>query len=311
MKISAYIPCYNAAKYLPATIEALLNQTVPPAELLLIDDGSTDNTREVAAKYPVRVLRHEQNRGLAAARNTAFAGANCEFVAAMDADVVADKDWLERLAENFSDDRVAGCGGRLLETHRETAADGWRALHMSQDLGETRIEMAGDSPKRLGGFGSIYRRSAVQRAGGYDERFRTNFEDVDLCERLLRGGYKLIFDPRAIARHARRDTLLSIMRTSWRWEFWSHYRRGGYNNIALKILLNFRFARVLVWRHLALGRASLLGVDCLLPWFHSYSDLGYFFSRTRLPQVTPVPGASDLYYPWPFRGSMRRQEPGK
>ena len=306
MKISAYIPCYNAAEYIEHTIQALLNQTRPPDELLIIDDGSTDRTVEVTSRYPVRVIRHESNRGLAAGRNTAFANARHELVAAVDADVVVEPQWLESLAEAFSDDAVAGSGGRLLEHYRDSPADCWRAMEMSQDLGEERIEIVSPMPKRLGGFGTILRKDAVERVGGYDLRFRTNFEDVDLGTRLLRAGYKLVFDPRAVARHMRRDTVSSVVRTAWRWDFYTHYYSGGYNNIALKLLLNFRHARVLVWRHLKAGKPELLQVDGRLPWFLSYRDLRYRFSRERLPAVEADDRAMDLYFPWPLRLLRRR-----
>lgn len=306
MKISAYIPCYNAAAYLEPTIQALLNQTRPPDELLIIDDGSTDRTVEIASRYPVRVIRHESNRGLAAGRNTAFANARHELVAAVDADVIVEPQWLETLAEAFSDDAVAGSSGRLLEDYRDTPADSWRAAHLAQDLGEQRIEMAWPTPKRLGGFGSIFRKEAVARMGGYDLRYRTNYEDVDLCTRLLRAGHKLVFDPRAVAHHMRRDTGSSIVRTAWRWEFYSHYYSGGYNNIALKVLLNFRYARVLVWQHLKEGKPELLQVDARLPWLHTYWDLRYRFSRERLPAVEADARAMDLYLPWPLRSLRRR-----
>ena len=305
MKISAYIPCYNVEKYIEPTIQALLEQTRLPDEILIIDDGSKDRTVEVASRYPVRVIRHESNKGLSAGRNTAFANARYELVAAIDADVTPEKDWLERLAENFDDPGVAGAGGRLIEKHRETLPDGWRAMHFSQDMGEERIEISGGSPRRLGGFGTIYRKDAVERVGGYDERYRTNFEDVDLCVRLLRGGYKLVFDPRAIAHHMRRDTISSILRTSWSWDFWLHYRDGGYNSIPLKVLLNFRHMRVLMWEHLKRGKPSFLAIDALCPWYQSYKDIRYGLSANRLPPV-PDSSATDLYFPWPFRALRRR-----
>ncbi|MGB9405272.1 MAG: glycosyltransferase family 2 protein, partial [Candidatus Acidiferrales bacterium] len=111
---------YNVEKYIEPTIQALLEQTRLPDEILIIDDASKDRTVEVASRYPVRVIRHESNKGLSAGRNTAFANARYELVAAIDADVTPEKDWLERLAENFDDPGVAGAGGRLIEKHRET-----------------------------------------------------------------------------------------------------------------------------------------------------------------------------------------------
>jgi GT2 family glycosyltransferase len=306
MKISAYIPCYNVERYIGPTIEAMLAQTHPPDEFLIIDDGCTDGTMNVISKYPVRIIHHEKNKGLAAARNTAFAHAQYELVAAMDSDALAGERWLEFLLEAFNDPRVVGSGGRMLEKYRDGAANAWRAAYLSQDLGTNRIEIEWPMPKRLGGFGTLYRKDAVLAVGGYDEKYRTNYEDVDLCIRLLQAGHRMVFDPRAVAHHLRRDTLRSVLRTSWRWEFYLHYFNGGYNNIPLKLLHNFRWGRAMLWNDWRGGRRSLIGIDALMPWYHCYADLRYAFSSDRLPPV-PAEGPNfELYYPRPIRALRRK-----
>src|ERR1700683_4929184 len=88
-RISVYIPAYHVAESLPQSTESLQSHPLPPDEILVIDDGSRDSTPEIAARYPqVTLIRHEQNRGLAAARNTAFKTARNELVASLDADCV-------------------------------------------------------------------------------------------------------------------------------------------------------------------------------------------------------------------------------
>jgi glycosyltransferase involved in cell wall biosynthesis len=307
-KVTAYIPCFNGAVYLPDTISAIFNQSRPPDELLIVDDGSTDNTAEIAAKYPVRVIRHPQNQGLAAARNTALANAVYPLLAAFDADAVADRQWLSSLLEHFHDPKVAGAGGRLVEHFCVAPPDLWRSLQLGQDLGESLIEISSPMPKRLGGFGTVFRTDVLREIGGYDLRFRTNYEDVDACARILQAGYKVIFDPRAVMRHMRRDTFSSVLRTSWRWDFYSHYFSGGYNYIFLKLLYNFRFALVLLRQHAAARCYSLFPLDAALPFVHCYQDLRYHFSGQRLPPVVPHPDSAvyPLYFPKPFRGLLRR-----
>lgn len=301
MGLTVYIPCFNAETYIETSIRCLLGQTRPPDEILVIDDGSTDRSHEIASRFPVRLIRHEPNRGLAAARNTAFANANHELVGAIDADVFAETNWLELLLAHFADERVVGTGGRLIEQFRDTPADAWRFLHLSQDMGEKRIDIEWPSHRRLGGFGTILKKSAVTDVGGYDESYRTNYEDVDMCERLLRAGHKLVFEPLAVAHHQRRDSVRSIIRADWRSEFHNHYFRGGYNNIWLKLLFNFRWARSLVWEHVRMGRPSLLAIDARLPWVHTMMDLQYYFSPARLPHIEASPDLSEVYLPRPFR----------
>lgn len=308
MDVTAYIPCFNGARYLSQSIPAILNQTCPPDEILIIDDGSTDDSVEVASRYPVRIVRHEKNQGLAVARNTALANARRPFLAAFDVDAVADPRWLEFLLQAFRDDSVAGAGGRLIEKHASSPPDLWRSLQLGQDLGETPIEISWPMPKRLGGFGTVFRVDVLRKLGGYDLRFRTNYEDVDLSIRALQAGHKLFFDPRAVMHHMRRDTFSSVLRTSWRWDFYTHHFHGGYNNLPLKLLFNFRSARVLAWQHAKKRRYSLLPLDLALPFVHSYHDLRYRFSPARLPVVQPDPASEiyKLYFPRPLRSFMRR-----
>jgi GT2 family glycosyltransferase len=305
MKLTVYIPCYNAARFIEASICALLEQTHPPDETLVIDDGSSDNSVELASRFPVRIIRHQKNKGLAAVRNTAFANASHPFVGAIDADVLPDPTWLEHLLTPFADLHVVGTSGRLIEAHHSSPPDAWRAIHMTQDLGLERIDIELPSHRRLGGFGTIFRKEAVLSVGGYNENYHSNYEDVDLCARLLAAGYKLVFEPHAVAFHQRRDSIRSVIRTSWHWDFYFHYFQGGYNWIGLKLLLNFRSARALTWNHVASKLFSLLLVDLPMPWVHSWMDLHYYFSRDRLPRVNANPGQSAVYLPWPFRNFRR------
>jgi glycosyltransferase involved in cell wall biosynthesis len=85
-KVSVLIPCYNAARYLALTIESALAQTHPDVEVFVIDDGSTDDSAAIAARYPVTLLRNWRNMGQAAALNTGLAHAQGEYVAFLDSD---------------------------------------------------------------------------------------------------------------------------------------------------------------------------------------------------------------------------------
>ena len=121
--VSLYIPAYNAAAFLPRTLPSVFAQSVKPAEVLLIDDGSTDETASIGKTFPLRVVKHPQNLGLAAARNTALREAKSDLIACLDSDVAPDRYWLERLLSPLDDPRVAGVTGRLVEQHTCAIAD--------------------------------------------------------------------------------------------------------------------------------------------------------------------------------------------
>ena len=213
-KATVYIPAYNVAEFLPRCLEGVLEQTPPADEILVIDDGSRDASAEIAAKYPgVTLIRHETNRGLAAARNTAMRAARNELVASLDADCVPAPDWLVQLANRLQDSSVVSVAGKLTEGVQDTLADRWRAVHMPQHWGDAEIR----NPRFLFGCNNLFRKSAVLATGGYDESMRTNGEDVDLCRRLREKGWNFLYVPSARATHLRHDTTRSVLETSWRW----------------------------------------------------------------------------------------------
>ncbi|HWO82736.1 MAG TPA: glycosyltransferase family A protein, partial [Solirubrobacterales bacterium] len=84
--VAVVIPCFNQAHYLAEAIESVLGQTRPPAELLVVDDGSEDNSYEVAGRYETVTRIQQRNRGVAAARNAGWKASDSEFLAFLDAD---------------------------------------------------------------------------------------------------------------------------------------------------------------------------------------------------------------------------------
>ena len=84
--VSIIIPCYNQAHYLPESIESALRQTLLPLDVIVVDDGSSDDTATVAARYPGVLCLRQRNRGLSAARNAGLDTARGDFVIFLDAD---------------------------------------------------------------------------------------------------------------------------------------------------------------------------------------------------------------------------------
>ncbi len=273
--ISVYIPCYNAEPYLVRVLEGVLAQTLPADEVIVVDDGSRDRSVEIAARFPVTLLRQEQNRGLAAARNAAMRAARNGLVAALDADVVPEPEWLERLAPHFENAKVALGGGKLVEAVERGVADRWRAVHLRQHWGDAAME----NPWFVFGANTMARRSAVLEAGGYDERLRTNGEDSNLSMRLRERGWTTFYEPAALCRHLREDTVRTALETYWR------YRRDFLKPMtAGKIWRMFRYqhigsARYVLREDLRARRYEFLGMDALLLFASSWNDAKLWRSR--------------------------------
>jgi hypothetical protein len=111
-RVTVVVASYNAATTLRACLESLLHLDYPDFEILVIDDGSTDETPRITAEFPqVRTLRHVTNLGLSVARNLGITAATGDVVAFTDADCRADRDWLRLLVVGLLDLRVEGIGG--------------------------------------------------------------------------------------------------------------------------------------------------------------------------------------------------------
>jgi len=212
LSISLIVPCYNDAHTLGAVLAGARRQILPPDEVMVVDDGSDDDTAAVARRAGARLERHEQNLGLAAARNTGLSRATGDVVVFVDADAVPHPDLVRRLTAGYEDPCLAAVGGQVLEVGAAGAVDRWRAAFWRQTQGQQALESA---PFVVGACCSL-RRAAVQAAGGFDPGFCTNGEDVDSSVRLRRDGLRLAYDPRAVVFHARRDTLRSLLSMVYR-----------------------------------------------------------------------------------------------
>ena len=265
-----------------------MGQSCEIEEILVIDDGSEDKTVEIASSYPVKIIRHNKNMGLAASRNTAFREARNEFVAALDADCVANSQWLGQLMACFTDDNIIGAGGRLIERYTLTIADKWRSAHMSQQWGDTPLE----NPPFLYGSNTVFRKSEVKRARFYEERFKTNYEDVDLSNRIYDYGLKLMYNPEATVIHARKDTIMSVLATYWNWRqcrnMKSKYRGNIVRKIAYKLgymVDNVDFFGTLFHEDMQERNYDLLPLDFIFKWYcfwqESKSFMRELLSRGR------------------------------
>ena len=288
-KVSLYIPCYNAERYIAACIEGVLAQTRLPDEILVIDDGSKDQTVEIAARYPVRVVRHDVNRGLGAARNTAFRNVKYDLVAALDADCVPEPEWLERLLVHFSDPAIVGAGGRVEEAIQDSPADRWRKTHMPQHWGDALVH----NPRFLFGADTVFRKTAVIEAGGYDEQCRTNGEDSTLSAKLLERGLALVYEPSARALHQRHDSAATILDTYWRW-YHPAVCAGDKGPTLGRVLgtafqYHFRGHMSMARRDLRAGRTELVPIDILASVYMPYRDLRFFWNTRKAARPRQIP----------------------
>jgi glycosyltransferase involved in cell wall biosynthesis len=186
--VSVVIPAYNAAAFVSRAIDSALAQTVPPLEIIVVDDGSTDDTASVVAKYPspVRLVRQE-NGGPAAARNHGVRDSAGEWIGWLD----ADDTWLPRKIE-----RQLPCGADLdvgiIHCHQANRSN----------VSDSEIPVSFDTlwqRNLIDNSSALVRRIAFDRVGGLDEDRRLiGVEDYNLWLRLTKMGWKVATCPEGL-----------------------------------------------------------------------------------------------------------------
>lgn len=278
-KVSLYIPCFNAAETIRSCLEAVFKQSHPLEEVIVIDDGSTDKTAAIASGYPVRLIRHMHNKGLAAARNTAIKNIDSEFIASIDADCSPEPDWLAGLMSKFSLRKIAGVGGRLLESNTSTICDYWRSTHMKQYWKDRKI-----FPPFLFGSNTVFRKKILIDIGLYNETFKNNYEDVDISKRIRKTGRLLTYEPKAVVHHLKKDDIFTLLNGYWNWNIAYYHRKRFYSNsknFVYKLKDNLGLANRYIEEDLASKRYRLLYLDFLLALHHSLRDFEYFTLKNK------------------------------
>jgi GT2 family glycosyltransferase len=203
-KVSVVVASYNGGPTLRACLESLRRLNYPDYEVILVDDGSTDDTPAIAQAFPeVRTLRHE-NRGLSVARNTGIAAATGEVVAFTDSDCRADEDWLRHLVGDLIRSEFVGIGGHNFLPPDDSLV---AAAVMVSPGGPAHVMLTDREAEHIPGCNMAFYKWALAEIGGFDPVFRKAGDDVDVCWRLQQHGHRIGFSPAGFVWHHRRSTV--------------------------------------------------------------------------------------------------------
>lgn len=212
--VSVVVVCWNAADVLGRCLERLLAQDYANREIVVVDDGSDDDTLAVAerasARGPLTLVRSDGNRGCPAARNLGLRHAGGEIVAFVDADGFAAPDWLTRIVAAFGEDRtIGGVASTVFYDDNPMVVNGaggtvnrqgW-AADLSMNESYEVAELAAEALYPMG-CGMAIRREALDRVGPFDDRMLNYYDDVDYGTRLWRAGYRVVVAADAWVDHA-------------------------------------------------------------------------------------------------------------
>ena len=260
MHVAVIVPNWNGRRWLGQCLRALSEQTSPPAELIIVDNGSSDGSLEVTAEYPsARVIELGSNTGFANAVNVGIGVARSEAVALINTDVILDPRWIERTTGRLAaDPGLAAVACKMLQMDEPTRIydtgdflrrDGACDQRGRFETDDGRFDTGEEIFAPCAGA-ALYRRAAVLAVGGFDVRLFSYLEDVDLGLRLRLAGWRCWYEP-VVALHAgggsswqldppvehwvQRNTLLIVAKYfSPRWLPLVAYRQLGWARHALR-----------------------------------------------------------------------------
>ena len=273
--VSVLVPAYNEAVGIAQAVRSLVRSDYPHLDVVVVDDGSTDGTAEVVealGQDRVSVIRQD-NRGKAAALNTGIAHSSGEVVVMVDADTVFAPDTVRCLVAPFADPEVGAVSGNAKVGNPRRLLGRWQHLEyvMGFNLDRRMFHVLGCIPTVPGAVGA-FRRRALDAVGGVGED--TLAEDTDLTMTVNRAGWRVVYEPSALAWTEAPATLGGLWRQRYRWAYgtmqtiWKHrgaLREGGsLGRFGLPYLVLFQVA-----------------LPLLAPFIDLFALYGLLFSEVR------------------------------
>jgi glycosyltransferase involved in cell wall biosynthesis len=211
LRISIIVPVYNNPQDLQDCLSGLAASSCAPSEIIVVDDGSTDEIRSVATRMGASVLRLDKNLGPSSARNFGARHAQGDILFFVDADIVVRSDAVSRVLKAFEGERAPAAvfGSYDSGPRAKGVVSQYRNLlhHYVHQTGNM------EASTFWAGCGAV-RRSVFEEVGGFDEkRFPRCIEDIELGYRLRRAGHRILLDKALQGTHLKRWTLRTVIRT--------------------------------------------------------------------------------------------------
>ena len=220
--VSLVVPAFNEGAVIQPAVRSLLELDYPNYEVIVVDDGSTDDTYEKAMEVAnesryvrVRVIT-KRNGGKAEALNTGMTAARGEFILNMDGDTKLSANTIRACIRHFDNPRIGAVAGNVKVLNRENIWTNIQALEYVEGLAMARkaqslMRVVNIIPGPLG----MFRKSVLQQVGGYDHD--TFAEDCDLTLKMLMLGWHIAYEPTAVAWVETPSRLLDLLKQRYRW----------------------------------------------------------------------------------------------
>ena len=205
--VSVLVCSHNGERTIAECCAGLRALEYPNYEVIVVDDGSTDRTAEIASSFGFHVIS-TSNHGLASARNTALSAAHGEIVAYIDDDAKPDPHWLDYLVHTFRTTAHAAVGGPNIPPPDGAVAD----AVANAPGGPIHVLLSDTVAEHVPGCNMAFRREALEAVGAFDPQFRAAGDDVDVCWKIQQAGWTIGFNPAAFVWHFRRASIRAYLR---------------------------------------------------------------------------------------------------
>jgi GT2 family glycosyltransferase len=201
--ITIIVCTYNGSATIKKCLESILKINYPHYDVVVVNDGSTDNTEEIIKTFPVKLIT-TSNHGLSNARNRGMYNAIGEIIAYIDDDAFADPDWLKYLAYEFNNSTHSCIGGPNISP---TDSEFISTCVANAPGGPVHVMLSDEIAEHVPGCNMSFRKIDLQNIGGFDPTFRSAGDDVDVCWRIQEAGGTIGFHPSALVWHLRRNSI--------------------------------------------------------------------------------------------------------
>ncbi len=222
--VSALIPSFNSEATLQAVIESIENQKTKPSEIIVIDDCSSDQSKEIAVRKGCRLYSLEKNSGRGKVRNKGTTESKSPFLLFCDSSNLIDPCFSEKALRHFDGPRVAAVFGRIKNSPSlKGSICRWRGRHLFKEHEQYKNEP--HEVASLITYAIMLDREAVNAVGNFNPDLR-KCEDQELGDRLIKHGYKIIADNSLCAYSIRKETISSLFLRYDRWN--SNHKENHY-----------------------------------------------------------------------------------
>jgi cellulose synthase/poly-beta-1,6-N-acetylglucosamine synthase-like glycosyltransferase len=219
--VTVVVPVRNRELTIQPLLESLqkLDYDRNKVEVIVVDGNSTDKTREIVKKYPVKLVV-EKRKGLNLARNTGIKCTKGEIVAFTDSDCIVPPNWITKIVENFKDPQVSCVGGSAKALDSDFIsqyADNSIVRLMPFFTKREELEKVKPFFRHPAGCNMAFRRKVAEEVGYFDENIQYGFDEVEFADRICRAGYKMVLDPDVVVWHKHRSTFKEFLKQNFQY----------------------------------------------------------------------------------------------